>query len=197
MRQNKLNIIITLLFLLICPVIFGQNSNISDNFESVIITQNGKKIKQKNDTYIINREKFEIVFTFKEPISFLINGWITSESYDVFYNETDLDEIIGFYHTGMAEGLNNDSMKITLFQDGPNSWFYSDKINNRFDKNVISDQRIICTRTIENITILGDGTMAIEDTSFNELFLCILEYNYDNGTGRNELSRKRIKIVFN
>lgn len=181
----------------ILPLLPAQNfeTDISSNFEHIGIFQNGIKIESSNDTFFIDKDKFEIVFSYKSPINFLVNGSVTPESYDIFYTENNLDKIPGFSGTGMAEGLRNDSLNITLSKDSPNAWFYEDETKNRFDKNDENIIRIRSTRTIENITFQGEEAIPVGKSDISVLYLCIVEYEYKNYK-RNILSKKRIKIVF-
>lgn len=195
--MKKVSVFIALV--LSCAVIIGAiaGEDISDNLIAVSIKQNGVIIPMENDTVTISRAPFEIIFTHRDPISFLVNASLTPQTYYLVDTDVELKNLPGFTQTGMAEGLRNDAFHITLSKDAPNAWMYSDKDVNRFDKVSVRRKSIECTRTIQNIRYGQELEKKIEDTDMDSIYLAFVEYEFDSDTYDSiQLSRLKLRIDF-
>lgn len=164
----------------------SENSNLLE----IRFRQNRKIIPISGNLVLLEPSPFSIIFKHKGRLSLLINAWNTDVTFNEVINNSPFEELTGFYHTGMAEGLNNDDLAVTLSYDAPGAWFYRDKKDNRFDINSITGTGIKSIRTISNVRVVPENRQGptlettMESLPFDDIYLVITEYEY--GAGRYE-----------
>jgi len=171
---------------------------------SISIYQNDKVILPNNEVYKLNKEPFSIVFKHGGNLKVLINSWTSSESFDDFENNISLEQVLGFENTGMAEGLKNSNLNIVLSPDCPQMWFYDNEDENRFNNNIVIDNAVISTRTVEYLQfskyLVGKkhDPFLVQEFESDNIYICIAGYIYNREERKREVySMYRMHINFN
>lgn len=163
----------------------------------VEIWQKGVQLLPVRGIYKLKKEEFDLKIVFTDQFRTLVNAYSTDESYIQANNGLPLDKIIGFSTTGMAEGIFNDKLNVTLSRDSPNSWYYESQGSNRCNKTEKRGDKIICTRTIKNITYHRAKTVSIEEYQGSDLFFVFINSEYDRNKASNiELYRQSLHLRY-
>jgi len=194
-------------FIFLCNIV-QWNEDTAVDFEEhkelyfkVKVRQNEAFIPIKNDMVRLKKQPFDLVFILQEPMGILVNASFDPTSFEQTQNKININNIKGFEHTGMAEGLFNEDTQVAVFDNGPNYWFYEDYTTHRFNRVGRGEKRqVVGTRTITNIlnVNLDDRpTLSIENMAENELYFvfCRAERGKDFND-RIELQKEVLKIIF-
>ncbi len=186
---------ITLLFISGCdsspqPLPYGEIN--------VEVWQHGKKIQQTDNTYELSKEGFDIRIEFSGQLNTLISADYRGDLYDQIQRGTPFTELQGFHVSGMAEGLRNELRSVTLSKRFPSVWFYDDPEENRCNEIIDAENRIICVRTIENISFQESRTMIpIEEFSHSFIYMSLFPYDYEPKTRKfTQLNETSFRLSF-
>ena len=196
MKRNILFLILFLVSIIHISAHYKRKTKSENekNF-SVTITQNGQEQVNSNNIVTINKDTFDIVFKFSEPMGILVNASFDKKTFKLASKNKHLDLLHGFQSTGMSEGLFNTDREIFISENAPNYWYYETDEENRFNRSEKNNNEIICKRTIENIFEPDLGTK-IKVTEVNSpLFLVFISYKRgEKITDRIEVQRQCIMI---
>ena len=127
---------------------FKQNDETEARKSKIYIRQHGALIDLQ-EKILLKKEPFELVFDFHEDASaVLLNASFKPESYARAKKDAVAADLRGFGNTAMAECLNNQELEMLISDDSPSYWYYDSEEDNRFDKVERSNNRLVCTRTI-------------------------------------------------
>jgi len=192
-----------LLFLLACSILLSSNTFHRDRTDEnripfkVYIKQNGLRQSILKNEVTLNKKPFDIVFVFDKPNAVLVSTSFDKSTYEKALQKEPLSKLPGYEGTGMAESPFNADKEVFIDDSSPSYWHYETSKENRFNKVVKSKDSIICTRTINQLYILGEkesSTLPIEQIN-KPVYFVFINYTIDPKTyNRTELQREMLKI---
>jgi hypothetical protein len=192
-----------LLFFFACIFLMSSTTYSSKStFENYIpfkvyIKQNGLRQSILKNEVTLNKKPFDIVFVFDKPNAVLVSTSFDKSTYVKSLLKEPLSKLPGYEGTGMAESPFNADKEVFIDDSSPSYWHYETSKENRFNKVVKSKDSIICTRTINQLYILGEkesSTLPIEQIN-KPVYFVFINYTIDPKTyNRTELQREMLKI---
>lgn len=187
-----------LLFVFFHSVSFKQISSKKENPHFTIdFYQNGKKIEIIDNVITIEKKEFDIQFELNQPMGILVSTSYDDSIFELAKRNLNIDQIPIFESTGMAEGELNPDKEVLLSKESPSYWYYDNDKENRFNKIIKKDGKIIVTRTIKNINeIENEINRKIEEVE-KPIYMVFVTYKYNKDfTNKIEFQRYFVKINF-
>ena len=193
------------LSILACILLFSRAIFSNKNLRAVdkripfkiYIEQNGIRQTITNNTVLLDKKSFNLVFVLHKPSAVLVNASFDKTTYERALKKEPLSKLPGYEGTGMAEGLFNTDKELFIDDTAPSYWYYDNDKEHRFNKVVKTKDSLVCTREIKQFYILEEKdniVLPVEKVS-KPLYLVFDDYVTDPKTyERTELQREIIKI---
>ena len=125
----------------------------------ITIKQDGNLITPVDGIYHLKKKEFAFVVHSKKIEGFLLGATFDGELYKKAIAKKLNKNVEWFQNTGMAEELYNKEKDITVNDEAPSYWYYTDKNDHRFDKTPKGNSNDwTATRTITNIFDTSSGS---------------------------------------
>ena len=161
------------------------------------VEQNGKAPIIANNTVVLSKDTFDLIFTIRDQVQILVNVHPEPESFDQANNGVPLGQITGFRETGMAEYPFNKDLAIAPRKEAPHMWYYFEKSDHRFNRVKPVNDLNELTRTIAKVSTRNKETIDISNYSPDQLYFVFINYEFDQTLYTSvEYSRKTLKVVF-
>lgn len=181
MKLAKIFFVFLMLFLT-AGATFGENKE-KHSF-SYTITQNGKIINEKDNTYTLDRDAFEINIKLKMCTGIYINFSEYKTMYDRAKTDFDFAKLLSINGAWMGGAeYNNNTEKNAWIQKNENRWQYwfIDENACRFNSVEKDGDLYIGKRTIENFEDMITGRkFKVKDSTINKLYVTITDVTSDS-----------------
>jgi len=145
----------------------------------VTVLQGQESVNAKGDRYQLQKAPFTLLIESKGIEGFLIGATLDDDVYRSAIGEADL-EVAWYQNTGMAESLFNPDQAMSINNDAPSYWYYTNKDDHRFDRNAIgTSSKWIAKRTITKLDVIeNEKQITLEDID-RPLYLIFYTQIYD------------------
>ncbi|SFJ87390.1 hypothetical protein [Myroides guanonis] len=137
------------------------------------IVQDGKIISVKDNSVLLDKETFQLVFTLKHEEGVLVHASFNPYTFNEVSNGVLVDDIetLGM---GMAAGLYNPSESLVVEDSAPSYWFYDSEDEHRFDSYMELRDSMECIRTVSNLENIEDESLMSIQKVNRPLYLVIV-----------------------
>ena len=189
--------LLSLLFVLVASCIAHSGAEPTDNF-SIEIIQDGKVVTPENDLYTLDKNTFDIVTKFSNPIKILVNAYNDDVTFKQALNGVSISELTGFETTALADYSYNKGLSLQIAENSPMHWYYKNNDDHRCNNLAVKPDRIECTRTVKNI-FNADNKTTIPTSEYGSESIYLVLISYVRGKhylDRIEHTRKLVQIRF-
>ena len=147
----------------------------------LFLMQHGEKVKIKNNQVTIEKAAFQLVYKFKEPISWGLIAGSNTNMQDAFSKGSDeMEKLLLKAESGGADGYFNEDESIRAWNGKiQTSILYEDDQHHRFDSIYIEGNWIFGVRTISFLSTENDALM-IEEWPDSTLIIGTVNTKYSS-----------------
>jgi hypothetical protein len=174
------------------PQVIKPKKELTGDF-TIQLSQYEKNVGIKNHKAFLKRDEFNLIINTDQNINILVNIWTGRDSFMAAKADIRFQDIPGFTHTGMAEGLFNKGNYFFPQREAPHYWFYENQKAHRFNEVQIKGETKIATRTIGNIYINSEKQIHLSNYKIKELYIVLINIDPDKNE---ELDREYVHILF-
>lgn len=158
----------------------------------LFLMQHGEKVKIKNNQVTIEKASFQLVYKFKEPISWGLIAGSNTNMQDAFSKGSDdMEKLLLKAESGGADGYFNEGESIRAWNGKiQTSILYEDEQHHRFDSIYREGNWIFGVRTISFLSTENDALM-IEEWPDSTLIIGTVNTKYSS----NEDFKPKTKIL--
>jgi len=179
----QINIMFALLICLISGCTSEAPTELAYGQINVEIWQHGRPVIPRANTYELDKSSFDIRTEFSKPLKLLVSADYRGNVYDQIQQGIMLENLDGFYISGMAEGLRNKERFMFLSDHVPSFWFYDDPEKNRCNEIIEQENHLICVRTINQVIYQGeDKSETMSEYSHDFIYMSLFTFNYEKAT---------------
>ncbi len=147
----------------------------------LFLMQHGEKVKIKNNQVTIEKAAFQLVYKFKEPISWGLIAGSNTNMQDAFSKGSDeMEKLLLKAESGGADGYFNEDESIRAWNGKiQTSILYEDDQHHRFDSIYREGNWIFGVRTISFLSTENDALM-IEEWPYSTLIIGTVNTKYSS-----------------